>query len=135
MNIEVVGGLIEQKDVGVGEQCLSQQDPKLPARRNLPHWAIVLFYRNTNAEQQFTGPCLCCIAIVLRELCLKIGCLHVIVFASLRIGINGVPLRHRRPHFLVPHHHHVEHTNLFKSKLILAQLTQANMLIFHDIAA
>jgi 2-oxoglutarate dehydrogenase E2 component (dihydrolipoamide succinyltransferase) len=36
---------------------------------------------------------------------------------------DSIAIRHSRPHFCVPHHHHIQHTHLFKRKLILTQFT------------
>jgi hypothetical protein len=42
-NVEVVGRLVEQQDLGVGKQRLDQQHAQLPARRDIAHRAVVLF--------------------------------------------------------------------------------------------
>ena len=51
VDIQVIGRLVEQQNVRVGKQCLSQQHAQLPARRHFAHRAIVLVDRNTHAKQ------------------------------------------------------------------------------------
>ena len=53
VDIEVVGGFVQQHDVGFGEQCLGQQYAQFPAWRDSGHRAVVLLGRNADAEQEF----------------------------------------------------------------------------------
>jgi hypothetical protein len=50
---------------------------------------------------------------------------QVILFAGIRICIDGIPFLHARPHLVVPHHHHIQNTQALKCELILAQESHA----------
>jgi hypothetical protein len=51
VDVEVVGRLVEQQDVGVGEERLRQQHAQLEAGSDLTHRAVVLFGRDADAKQ------------------------------------------------------------------------------------
>ncbi len=90
---------------------------------------------DAHAEQQLTGTRFGRVAIVFGEAGLEFRCVHVIVFGGLRVGIDRVLLLHTGPHLVVAHHHHVEHTHVFKGELVLAQEGHALARIERHIAA
>lgn len=53
VDVQVVRRFVEQQDVRVREQRLCQQHTQLPAWRDFAHRAVMLFNRNTDAQQQF----------------------------------------------------------------------------------
>ena len=84
--------------------------------------------------QQFARARLGGVAAELGVTRLQIGRVHVVLLARVRIGIDGVALRHCLPHFLVPHQHHVEYPLVFVGELILAQLADALIAVDRDAA-
>ena len=133
-DVEVVGRLVEQQDVGIGEQRLRQQHAQLPAGRDFAHRPGVLVRRDADAEQQFAGARLGRVAAVLGEAVLELGGVQVILLARLRVGVDGVLLLHARPHLAVAHQHHVEHAPVLVGELILAQVGHALVRVPGDVA-
>ena len=131
VDIKVVGRLVQQKNIGIREQGLRQQYSQLPARSNAAHLTAVLRRRYAYAREQFSGARFGCVAVVFGKLRLEIGSLHVVVVGRIRIGVNGITLAHRSPHFGMAHHHHIKHAHFFKGKLILTQFAQTLIGIEH----
>ena len=134
VDIKVVGRLVQQKNVGIREQGLRQQYSQLPARSNAAHLTAVLCRRYTYTREQFSGARFGSVAVVFGKFRLEIGCFHVIVVGRIRVRVNRIALTHRCPHFGMAHHHHIQHTHLFKSELILTQLAQTLISIEHHVA-
>ncbi|MNG68102.1 hypothetical protein D3C79_264280 [compost metagenome] len=135
IDVQVVRWFVEQQDFRIGEQGLSQQNTQFEAGSDLAHRAIMLFYRNTHAKQQLTGTCFCGIAVHLAIGHFQIGHFIAVFFAHLRHGVDAVTLFLHRPQFGVAHDHGVQHAELFKSELILAQFTQALIRIQEHVTA
>ena len=72
VDVEVVSRLVEQHDVGIGEQGLSEQYAQLPTRRDRAHRAVVLLLRDADREQQLAGGGLGGVAVELRKLVLEL---------------------------------------------------------------
>jgi hypothetical protein len=68
VDVQVVGRLVQQQDVRVGEQGLGQQHAQLPARRHFAHRAVVLLGGDAHAQQQLAGAGLGGVAVVLGEM-------------------------------------------------------------------
>ena len=134
VDVEVVGRLVQQQDVRIGEQRLRQQHAQLEAGRDRAHRALVQFDRDAHAEQQFAGARFGGVAVVFGELGFQVGGAHVVFFAGIRIGVDRIALRHRRPHLGVAHHHHIQHAHVFVGELVLAQLAEALVLVQHHLA-
>ncbi len=134
VDVEVVGRLVEQQDVGVGEQRLGEQHAQLPARGDLAHRAVVQLGGDAHAEQQLAGARLGGVAVVFADLALELGGVHVVVLGGVRVGVDRVALLDRRPQLLVAHHHHVEHAHVFIRELVLAQVGHALVRILGDVA-
>ena len=135
VDVEVVGRFVEQQDVGIGKQRLGEQHAQFPTGGDGTHRAAVLFSRNARAEQQFAGTRLGGVTVKFGEARFEIGGAHVIFFAGVGVGIDGIAVDHGLPHISVAHEHHVEHAHLFKTKLVLAQFAQTFVLVEHDVAA
>jgi hypothetical protein len=134
VDVEVVGRLVEQQDVRVGEQRLHQQHAQLPARRHLAHRAVVLVGRDAGAEQQFAGARFGGVAVVFGVVMFELGGAHVVVLARIRVGVDRVALRHAGPHLGVAHHHHIEHALVFVGELVLLEVGHALARIERDVA-
>ncbi|MNN97699.1 hypothetical protein D3C81_2169150 [compost metagenome] len=85
----------------------------------------MLFYRNTDAQQQFTGARLRRIAVHLAVFNFKIGNFVAVFFAHFRQRIDTVTFLLHFPQFSVTHNNGVQNGELFKSELILTQFTDA----------
>ena len=133
VDVEVIGRLVQQQDVGIREQRLCQQDAQLPAGRDTAHRPLMLVDRDTDAQQQFAGACLGSVTIVFREFRFQVGGFHVVVVGRVWIGINCVALGHRGPHFRMAHHDDVQHAHVFERKLILPQFAQTFVDVEHHI--
>ncbi|MNB86292.1 hypothetical protein D3C75_332330 [compost metagenome] len=125
VDVQVVRWFIEQQDVRIREQRLRQQDTQLPAWRHFAHQTVVLLNGNTHAQQQFARAGLCRIAVHFAVQHFKIGHFIAIFFAHFSQGVDAIALLLHFPQFTVTHDHGIEHRELFKSKLILTQLTDA----------
>ena len=134
VDVEVVGGLVEQQHVGPGKQRLRQQHAQLQARRHLAHGAVVQRLIESGVHQDGAGPGLGVVTTVLGVLAFELRGAHVVVVAGLGIGVDAIALGQRLPHFLVTLHHHVKHALVFVTELVLVQLAQAQPGLQHHFA-
>ncbi|MNM63585.1 hypothetical protein D3C81_749550 [compost metagenome] len=134
VDVQVVGRFVEQQHVRVREQRLGQQDTQLPARCHFAHRAEVLFQRNTQSQQQFTGTGFGGVAVHFGEFGFQLGHGHAVFFAHFRQRIDAVALGLDLPQLFVTHDHGVDHGEFFVGELVLAQFTQAHVRLEHDLA-
>ena len=134
VDVEVVGRLVQQQDVRIGEQRLRQQHAQLEAGRDFAHRPVVQLDRDAHAEQQLAGARFGGVAVVFGELRFQIGGAHVVFLGGIRIGVDRIALRHRLPHLGVAHHHHIQHAHVLVGELVLAQLAEALVLVQHHVA-
>ncbi len=125
VDIEVVGRFVEQENVGISKQRLSQQHTQLPARSNFTHRAVVLFHWNSHAKQQFTSASFRRVTVHFAVFHFQIGHFIAVFFTHFRQSIDAVTLLLHFPQLFMPHDHRIQHSELFKGKLILTQLTNA----------
>jgi hypothetical protein len=78
VDVQVVGRFVEQQHVRIREQRLRQQHAQLPARRDVAHRALCCSV-DAHAQQQLAGARFGRVAVVLGELGLELGGLHVVV--------------------------------------------------------
>ncbi|MNF74268.1 hypothetical protein D3C84_562960 [compost metagenome] len=135
VDVQVVGRLVQQQHVGIGEQRLGQQHAQLPARRHFAHRAEVLGQRDAQAEEQLAGARFGGVAVHLGELGLQLGHGHAVFLAHFRQRVDAVALGLHLPQFFVTHDHGVDHVEFFVGELVLAQLAQAGVGIQHHLAA
>ncbi len=133
IDIQVVGRFIEQENVRIGEQRLGQQHTQLPAGSHFAHRAVMLLYRNTDAEQQLTRTRLGGVAVHLAVQHFEIGHFIAVLFAHLGQAVDAIALLLHFPQFAVTHDHRVEHAELFKGELILTQLTDTLVRVEGDV--
>ena len=134
VDVEVVGGLVEQQHVGLGEQGLGEQHAQLQPRRHLAHRQVVAPLLDAGVDQDRAGACLGGVAAVLRELALEFGGLHVVGVGRFRVGVDPVALLHRVPHLRVALHHHVQHALVLVGELVLVELAHPHTGLEHDLA-
>ena len=83
----------------------------------------MLFYRKLKAKQQLARTRFRCVTVVLGKLRFEIGRAHIVFITRLCASVNGITLGHGFPHFGMAHEHNIKYTLIFKSKLVLTQLT------------
>ncbi|MNN48907.1 hypothetical protein D3C81_1634080 [compost metagenome] len=130
----MVGRFVEQQHVRVREQRLGQQDTQLPARCHFAHRAEVLFQRNTQSQQQFTGTGFGGVAVHFGEFGFQLGDGHAVFFGHFRQRVDTVTLGFDFPQLAVAHDHRVDHGEFLVGELVLAQLAQAGVRLKHDLA-
>ena len=134
IDVQVVRRFIKQQDIRVGEQRLRQQHAQLPAGSHFAHRAVMLFNRDTDAEQQFAGARFGGVAVHLAVQHFKVSHLVTVFFAHLRQGVDAIALLLHFPQLAVAHNDRIQHAELFKRKLILAQLTDTLIRVEGDVA-
>jgi len=133
IDIQVVGGLVQQQDIGVGEQCLGQQNPQFPAWCNSAHGAVVLFQGYIQAQQQFASAGIGGIAVHLGKLHLQVRHGHAVFLTHLCERVDAIPLGFYTPELFVAHNDRINHRAVLIGKLVLTQLTQPLVLVHHDL--
>ena len=126
INVQVIGWFVQEQYIWFGEQGLRQQYAQLESRGDFCHGRIVQIFGNAHAAQQFGSARFGGVAVVFGELGFQFGGFHVVVFGGFGVGVNRITLGHRRPHFGMAHHHHIQHAHVFVGKLVLAQFTQTH---------
>ena len=134
VDVEVVGGLIQQQYVRPREQRLRQQHAQLEAGRNFAHRPVVARFVNAGIGEDAAGPGLGIVPAVLGEYTFEFGGLHVVRVRGVGVGIDAVAFLHRGPQLGVPAHDHVEHPIIFIAELVLIQLAQAHAGLQHHVA-
>ena len=133
VDVQVVGGLVEQQHVGVGEQRLGQQHAQLPARGDLAHGARVLVQRDAQPQQQLAGAGLGGIAVELGEAHLQVGHGHAVLLAHLGQRVDALALGRDLPELMVAHDHGVDDPLVLEGELVLAQLAEPGARLDHHL--
>ena len=134
IDVQVVGGLVQQHDVRIGEQGLGQQHAQFPAGGNLTHGTEVLLHRNIQAQQQLTGAGFGGVAVQLGEFRLQLTGADAVFLAHFRLGVDAVALFLDLPQLFVAHDHGVYYRVFLVGELILAQLADALVRVLGHIA-
>ena len=125
VDVQVVGGLVEQEDVGITKQRLRQQHAELPAWRHFAHQTHVLFDRNAEAHEEFASAGFAGVAVEFGEMRFEFGGEHAVFFGHLGFGVELVARVLHLPEFLVPHDHGVDDREFLERKLVLTQLAES----------
>ncbi len=125
VDVQVVGGLVEEQHVRVAEQRLCQQYAQFPAGRHLTHQAVIQLCRNTDTPQEFAGAGLGGVAVEFGEPGFQFADPHPVFLAHLRQGIDEVPFLLDGPEFGMPHDHGIDHRIFLEGELVLTQLAKA----------
>jgi hypothetical protein len=131
IDVEIVGGLVQQQHIGFGKQRLCQQDAQLPSRRNLAHRPVVVRRIDAGISEDAGRARLCVVAPVLGELRFQLSGAHIVRVAGVRIGVDDVALFHRVPHLDVTLHHDIEHALVFVRKLVLVEPAESQARLQH----
>ena len=135
VDIQVVGGFVEQQYFRIGEQRLSQQYAQFPAWRYFAHRAEMLLDTDTQAQQQLAGTGFGGVTVHFSELGFEFGYGHAVFFSHFRQRINAIALGLDLPQLFVTHDHGIDHGEFFVGELVLAQFTQTHVRLQHDLAA
>ena len=114
---------------------MGEQHAQFETRRDFAHRAGVAGEGNTHPQQQLAGARLGSVAIEFSEARLQFSRVHIVSFGRVGVGVNGVFFMHHLPHFVVTHHHHIDHALVFIRELILAQPCHAFVRVERDVAA
>ena len=125
IDVQMVGGLVEQQDIRVGEERLRQEHPELVAGRDIGHRSVMQPLLDLDAEQQLARARLGRVSIELGNLRLQLRRMQIIGVACVGVGIDRVALLQHVPESLVTHHHDVKHAQIFVGELVLLQLAEA----------
>ena len=119
--VQVVGGLVQQQDVRVAEQRLSQQHLHLFAALQVAHDAVMHIRTDAQAGQQGRRVGLGIPAVHLGKFALQLGRALAVLIGEIRLGVQGVLLLHDVVQALVAHDDGVEHRVGVVLELILFQ--------------
>ena len=121
VEIQVVGGLVQQQAAGVAEEGLGEQHADLLAALQLAHLAVMQFLGDTQAGQQHGRIALGGVAILVGHDALQFGHPHAVLVGHLRLVVDGVPLLQGLPEACIAHDHRVDDPEFVEGELVLAQ--------------
>ena len=121
VEVEVVGGLVEQQRAWRAEERLGQQHPHLLAALQFRHLPLVQRLGDVEAVEQDGGVALGRVAVVLADGALELAEAHAVLVAERRLGVEQVPLLQGAPQGAVAHDHGVDHPERIERELVLAE--------------
>ena len=125
VEVQVVGGLVEQQVVGMTEQRLGQHHAHLLVVRDVRHLLVVLSLAHAQVLQQLGGLALGLVAVHLGKGHLQLSGFHTVFFRHLWLRIKGLALLHVVPHGLVTHQHGIHHREGVVFEVVLLQHAHA----------
>ena len=121
VEIEVVGGLVEEQGFGLAEEGLGEQDADLLAALQLAHFALVQGLGDVEAVEQDGGVGLGGVAVLVADDAFELAEAHAVVVGHLGLLVDAVALFQGRPERLVAHDDGVDDAIGVEGELILAQ--------------
>ena len=121
VEVEVVGGLVEQQIVGMTKESLGQHDAHLLVVRQLRHHHIVAVFLHTEVLEQLGSLALSLPTVHLGKLQFEVGSQIAVFLAHLRLGIESLALLHVLPKRLVALQHCVHHGEAVVLEVILVE--------------
>ncbi len=121
IQIEMVGRLIEQQDIGVAEKGLSQQHPHLVPGLQFLHVFVAQRLGDAEPVEQYRRFRFGLVTVHLGEFRLQFAGADAVGFAEIPLGIKGLALAHHLKQALMPHDHGIEDGVLVEGELVLAQ--------------
>ena len=92
IDVQVVRRFVEQQDVRIGKQRLRQQYTQFPAWGHFAHRTVMLFNRDSDAEQQFACARFGGVTVHLAILRFEIGDFIAVLFAHFGQTVDTVTL-------------------------------------------
>ncbi len=133
-DVEVVGRLVEEQDVGFREQRLGQEHPHLQRRVDLAHLLLVHRRRYAQVGEHLGCGGLLAVAIELGEALLEVRELGTVGIGEVRLAGQGVHRLLEFPDLGVALEGHVDDAFLLMVVDVLAQPAHALARIQHDLA-
>ena len=126
IEVQVVGGLVEQQRRGIAEQGLRQEDANFLAALQLAHLALVQSRFDAQAVEQDRGVRLRGVTAFVADNSFEFAKAHAILVGQLFVwlGIKHVALLERLPQRGIAHDDRVDDAKLVEGELVLAQNTQ-----------
>ena len=121
VEVEVVGGLVEEEGFGVAEECLRQQDADLLAALELAHLALVEFFADVEAVEENGGIALGGVAIFIADDAFEFAEAHAVIVGHLGFLVDAIALFEGGPKGFVAHDDGVDNAIVVKGELILAE--------------
>ena len=122
LQIQVVGGLVQQQHAGLAEKRLGQQDAHLLAALQLRHLALMQRFRNIQTLEQNRGVRFRGIAAFVSDNALELAHAHAVFVGPVGgIGVERFTLLQRVPERSVAHDHRIQNAVGIEGELILAQ--------------
>ena len=125
VEIEVVGGLVEQQRLRLAEERLRQQHAHLLPALQLAHLALVERLGNVEAVEQHGGVALGGVAVLVADGAFELAEAHAVFVGHFGLGVDAVALFERSPERLVAHDDGVDDAIGVEGELILAQTRRA----------
>ena len=121
VEIEVVGGLVEEQGFGLAEESLRQQDADFLAALQLAHLALVQLFGDVEAVEQDGGIALGGVAVFVADDAFELAEAHAVGVGHLGLLVDAVALFEGGPEGLVAHDDGVDDAIGVEGELILAQ--------------
>ena len=97
VQVEVVGGLVEQQVIGVSEESLGQHDAHFLVVAQLSHQFLVGFLLHAQVLQELSGVAFCLPTVHLGELFLQFGGTVTVFLGHFRLAVERLALLHVLP--------------------------------------
>ena len=121
VEVEVVGGLVEQESLGGAEEGLGEQDAQLEAAGQALHGLLVPPGADAQPLEQLRGLGLGLVAVLLGDGPLELGQLVPVLLRHVGLGQDVVLLLHGLPEDRVAHEDHVDDPVGLVAEVVLAE--------------
>ncbi len=121
VEVEVVGGLVEQEVVGVSEEGLGEHHAHLLIVRQLVHEFAVEAFLHAKVGEEHGGVALGVPSIHLGEFLLQFGHAVAVFVVEVGLHVEGLALLHVLPQWLVAHEDGVEDGEVIIFEMVLVK--------------
>jgi hypothetical protein len=121
VEIEVVGGLVEEQGFGLAEEGLGEQDADLLAALDLAHLALVELFGDVEAVEENGGVGFGGVAVLVADDAFELAETHAVGVGHLGLLVDAVALFKGGPEGLVAHDDGVDDAIGVEGELVLAE--------------
>jgi hypothetical protein len=121
VEVEVVGGLVEQQRLGLAEEGLGEQDADLLAALQLGHLALVQRVGDVEALEEDGGVGLGLVAVLFADDAFEFAETAAVGVGHLVLGVDALALLERGPQRLVAHDDGVDDAEGVEGVLVLGE--------------
>ena len=121
IQIQVVGRLVQQKDVRVAKQCLCKQNLYLHASVQVLHHAVMIFGINAQTVQQHGGVGFRFPAVHLRELGFQLAGTDAVLVGEVFLCVDGILFLHNVVETLISQNNGVHYHPVVIFEMVLLQ--------------